>query len=153
MNILTVIKQGMLQNLKAMKGGQKQMWLRQHHAEVMAYRDEHGDEVTREHFNIKNDTAWQHILNPKAFNTNKIIRADVAIARAEIAEQKARDAEHQVRELRESYGQFVNEVADQLKAKFFVPLMQHTLQFSGAFESKPVHDPLQLSDITHKNST
>lgn len=128
-----------------MSGGEKQLWLRLHRDEVLAFFEAHGEVATRERYNIVKDTTWEHFLKGRQVRVSKLTKADRAIARAEIAEQGLRDVRHEVSELKDSYGRFVPLLADQITDKFFKPLLSGKIELPPELEYKPKPDPLRIT--------
>ena len=54
-NAVGRIRGKLMTDFSSMSGGTKQMWLRLHRAEVLAYFDAHGEAATRQEFNIVKD--------------------------------------------------------------------------------------------------
>lgn len=134
----------------SMSGGAKQLWLRLHRDEVMAFFEAHGEAAARERYNIRKDTTWEHFLKGRQVRVAKLTKADKAIARAEIAEQGLRDVKREVRALKDQYGRFVPLLADQITRKFFIPLMSGKVELPPELEYKPEPDPLDITDIPRK---
>ncbi len=137
-------------NWKALKGGEKNLALRQHKSEILAFYEQNGEQATRERYNIRKDTTWKHFLNGRQVRMAKLTKADKAIARAEIAEEGLRDVRREIRELKDQYGQFVPYLADEITRKFFVPLMSGKVELPPELEYKPSPDPLDLTGFRGK---
>ena len=135
--------------LQGLNGGSKQFWLRLHHSEVMAYYEAHGEAATREEFNIVKEETWQHILNPQRVHSPGLTKADRAIARVEITEAGFREVKREVRELKEQFGQFVPLMAEELKQKFFIPLLRGKISLPAAME-RELEDSMSLADFQRK---
>lgn len=130
-----------------LSGGRKQLWLKQHRVEVMAFYSANGPEATMQQFVMKQDTL-ERFLNPTVRRSNtKLSKADRATIRAQIAEEGLRDVRAEVRELKAMYNQFVPYLADELKEKFFKPLLTGKIELPPELEHKPRPDPLSLTDF------
>ena len=134
-----------------MKGGAKQKWLRLHRDEVITYFELHGEQATRDRYNILKDETWRRLLNPNTRQPkSKLTKADRAIARAEIAEEGLREVKREVGELKMQFGRFVPLVANQITEKFFVPLLSGKLELPPELVYKPGPDPLDMTNFDGK---
>ena len=137
-------------NWRSLKGGQKDLALRTHRAEILAYFEAHGEVATREWYNIRKNETWQHFLSPREVRHKMLTKADKAIIRSEIAEEGLREVKREVRDLKEQYGKFVPYLADEITRKFFVPLLSGKVELPKELEYKPAPDQLSLADFEGK---
>lgn len=130
-----------------LSGGTKQKWLRLHRSEILAYYEANGEVPTRERYHIVKDTTWHNFLHKSKPESGKLTRADKALSRAEIAEEGLREVK---KELKEAYSRFVPFLADEIKNKFFIPLLAGKIELPAELEYKPAPDPLGLADFDGK---
>lgn len=139
-------------NWKGLKGGSKNLALRQHRAEIMAYYRDNGEKATRKKYAIVSDTTWVNFLNPRKVTTTKLTKADRATHKAEIAEQGLREVKREVQDLKDRYSKFVPLVAEELNNKFFKPLLKGKIELPPELEYKEKPDPLRITNITMPRS-
>lgn len=134
--------------LGELKGGAKEMWLRQNKEEVMEYYEKNGAEATKRRYTLKPETLEAMLGNGrrKPFVT-PFTKTDKLELELEIANAGVKELRAEVAELKEQFGNFQQAVSEQLTKNFFLPLLQHGVELSDTFDMKPAPDRLSLRDF------
>jgi hypothetical protein len=133
--------------LRTLRAGEKAMWLNVHREEVLAYLAEHGDAETRRHYGLTNHSVleelskrWDAEAKHKKLSEAGYLRAEVAILAEDNSNLRA-----EIRDLKEQYGMFRENVGNQLAEKFFIPLMKAAIKLDPQLEVfKEPQDPLEV---------
>lgn len=88
------------QRVIGLSGGGKQLWLKQHRTEVLAYLSQNGPEATREQFLLKEDTL-ERFLTRREVDFDKMTKADRALAVSLTSIEMSRDNKQEISQLRQ----------------------------------------------------
>lgn len=127
---------------KGTKGGQKQLYLKQHRAEIIAFYRSFGSEEACRQYNMTEQTLKKLLNSPEPLNR----KDDRAVIIAQMAEARSVEIKKEVDDLKRQYSIFVDSVARQLLEKFFRPLLQQTIKLPAGLEWKP-DTMLKLDDL------
>jgi hypothetical protein len=112
------------------KGGKKQLFLKEHRSEILAYYRRFGVEDTCSRYNMMVETLEKLLRSPEPLN----LKDSRALTLAQIADKRSQAVSQDIERLKIQYSQFVEQVSDQLANKFFKPLLQNDL--GNDFDSK-----------------
>lgn len=132
---------------KGMRGGRKQMWLREHRALVLEYLNAYGPEETIKHFNMKRSTLDSLVNRVEPWNPTPFAKAEKALQQIEILREQVYDTNARQRYMEVQFGQFAETVSDQISRKFLAPLLRHTIKLPKSLEIEQKPDPLELSGL------
>lgn len=82
-----------------LNGGTKQLWLRQHHSEVLRYYHEYGPDSCMIRFNLRKRTMENFLVS--GHDAEKFTKSDKAIMIAKVAREDVAELRGEVRELRQ----------------------------------------------------
>lgn len=113
-----------------LKGGQKQMWLRQHRDEILEYMAKHNKGATMLKFGIAHPGTLDRLVKRETESEEKPTRFEVMKARglAETSLEMSRESQRELRDLKVALQGFVEGVGEQLALRFFLPLLQSVIQ-------------------------
>lgn len=137
-----------LEQFTKLRGGRKQIWLRQHRETILAFYNSFGEKETRKTFCLT-ETTMQSLVTPKANRQrfSQMSKADRALARAEISEVGLLELRKEVKELRQLFDHFQQSVGEQLLTKFFLPLLQSGIKVDKVLDKPEATDPLRIDNI------
>lgn len=137
-----------LEQFTKLRGGRKQMWLRQHRETILAFYNSFGEKETRKTFCLTEITL-QTLVTPKANSRrfSQMSKADRALARAEISEVGLLELRKELKELRQLFDHFQQSVGEQLLTKFFLPLLQSGIKVDKQLDTPETIDPLRIDNI------
>lgn len=133
---------------QGMKGGKKQLWLREHRALVLEYLNAYGTEATIKYFNMSRRTLDAFVSREEPFHPSPFAKADKALQQIEIIREQIYDTNARVRHMQGQFEQFTETVGDQLGRKFFTPLLRHVIKLPKSLEIEQKPDPLELAGLT-----
>lgn len=128
------------------KGGPKQKWIKEHEALILDYLSIFGAKDTMRRFNLKKTTVQRLEIegDRKRLPAND---KDIIIRRINDLSIHISETDKLVRELQTDYGQFVPEVADNIKHKFLEPLIRTVISLPPGYDAPEIPDPLKIEDI------
>ena len=157
-----------MDDIKNLIGGPKAMYIRNHRDTILEVLEVAGKEVAMQTFNLRESTLDRLITqsptryHQKQTNASEAkLRADTALSaieslgekldRFEIRVERLREDTQQnreaIRELKDLYGEFVNQVSGQISQTLILPLLQ-ALKIDADKVSLPERpDPLDVSFI------
>lgn len=134
--------------LAGLKGGPKQMWLRQHSEEVIDYYYKYGEDATINRFILTERTS-ETLLRIRGFYKNKpvvfhLTPLDKLETRLGISEENVRELRGEVAELKRAFALFQQGVANQITKKLLIPLLQQGIEPNPELEAWAGPNPLSL---------
>lgn len=150
-----IIRKGTLYNhlkryneLAGIKGGEKELWIRQNKTEILEYYDKNGIEATKNRYLLKSETLEALLGNGRRQPfVQPFTKMDKLELRIEQYRCDAQDLKREIAELREAFAGFQGQVAGQITKKFLLPLLQH-LQVDDTLGNKLPEDPLRLNILS-----
>lgn len=142
--------------LSGLRGGQKAMWLRLHHQEVLDYYQTNGVEATKREFHIFKDTTMDALLNDMGYSYQPyrgkpLDKPGELELRVQICLADNSELRQEIGELRQQFADFQQEVSEQLIDKFFKPLLQAGIQLDDSFKLKSRKDRLSLEGLSSQS--
>jgi len=132
---------------RKLKGGQKQLWLRENRQVVLDYMGKYGRSCTMLRFGIWRGESLDRLIEWEAEDELPVRQSEVRMASstARASLDLSKDAHIEIRKLKEAHQQFVYEVADRLQDTLFIPMLKVLLHFnSKAFDTE---DNLSLEEL------
>jgi len=130
--------------IKGMKGGKKQLYLKQNRTVIRSYYAKYGAEDTCVKYNMTIQT-----LEKLLKSSDPIPRKDDrAVMIAQIANERSLSVLRELEDLKKQYAGFVDSLSTQITEKFFKPLLQSKLELPAGLEVKE-DTRLKLSDMGH----
>jgi len=133
--------------IRSVSGGAKRMWIQKHREEIIDFVELRGRKAALKAFGLKEFTLDTLLASTKEPWKGNFTKADRALARVEITDQGLADLRRELRELREAFALFQENVSTQLTEKFFKPLLARAIQPGPGLEAKPTPDPLLIGDL------
>lgn len=134
------------------KGGVKEMLLRQRKDEVVEFYEKHGEAATRYEYTLKRETLEAVLTGgrrkPFVAPFSKVDRLELLV------EQYRYDAQNLGEKydvLLEAFLSFQAQVADRISEKFLLPLIQHGIEIDDNLVVKPRPDKLSLEGFNLDN--
>jgi hypothetical protein len=130
-------------DIKSLRGGKKQMFIREHYEEIMASYHRNGVEVTMRKYFLSPATMVKILRG----NKQPVMAGsgDRALDLAQMANLRSIETKKSVNELKHDYLRFQDTVSEDIRNKFLVPLMQLVIRIPPELEAKD--DRLRLSDV------
>ena len=125
-----------------LSGGKKQLFLKEHRAEIKAYYARYGAEETCRQYNMKTSTLESFLNSSEPLSR----KDDRAVLLAQIANERSLTVLREIDELKRQYSTFVDSVSTQITDKFFKPLLQSKLEIPPGLEVKE-DARLRLDDV------
>jgi len=128
-------------------GGAKLHWLRENRHLVLEYLAKHGLGTTMVRFGISHPDTLERLIKWESEEERPANSYEVRMARltADAAIETAKEAHVELRKLKQAQLNFVEDVADQLRDKFLVPLLR--LAFRLDTQPFKTESPLLLDGI------
>ena len=114
-----------------MTAGERQLFYRNHSSEIIDYCSRNGFQKTLEYYHMTTKTLTRMLVNGGYNSRNwrspnvDDSQNDTLLLRIQINEAAIAELRKEIRELKDVYSKFQEEVSNQLVRKFFTPLMQH----------------------------
>lgn len=153
-----IVKQGTIYDhikpvseLAGIKGGVKELWLRQNRKEIIEYFERNGEVATRNRYILKSQTLEALLSNGrrKPF-IPPFSKVDKLELRVEQYRCDAQDLRREIAELKEQFGNFQQTVSGQIAKGFLLPWLQHGIKLDTTFNMKPTPDILNLVGFNPK---
>ena len=120
----------MEKDISQMKSGERQLYYRNHYTEIIEYCRKNGFEKTLSYYHMRSGTLTKILINGE-YKGNRlspnvgISQNEMILLKTQINEAAIADLRKEIRELKDMYSKFQEEMSNQLVKKFFTPLMQH----------------------------
>ncbi|MFC2062475.1 hypothetical protein ACFLS8_00795 [Chloroflexota bacterium] len=134
--------------LKKLSGGEKQLWIKNNWAEIETYYERNGFEATCKKYRMKVITLERFLRNAKAKKTCQVCSTNDELTklRVEVLRSDVAGLRGEIRELKETYGLFIESVAEQVKLGLLIPLLRSSIKVPRELASKAIVDALRLDD-------
>lgn len=131
-----------------LRGGQKQMWLRQHRDEILEYMAKHNKGAAMLKFGIAHPGTLDRLVKRETESEQRPTRFEVMKAQglATTSLEMSRESQKQLRELKEAFQTFAESVGEQIASKFLLPLLHSVIQPPPGLELAP-DDRLNLETL------
>lgn len=137
--------------LVGLKAGPKHKWLEDHHGEVYAYYQLHGEKATMEEFGLRRVSTLEATLN---YKPNWKIREDekrfdhleILMMQTQAAVQQYH---HEQIETNRQFNEFQSAVANQITENFIKPLFSLVIKLPPGLEVEE-DDPLSLEKLRQR---
>lgn len=148
-----------IEELRGLRGGAKNLWIRCHKEEILNYCTRFGEERCRRHFGLNRDNILPELEHrPVKDKTTDILQEDFRFKRVEYGEyeilhQDVIALRNEVLELKRLFALFEDSISGQLVQKFFKPLLSRALSINSDLESiNNDVDPLDVRAILKQSS-
>lgn len=138
--------------LHGLKGGEKRLWLKIHHDEVLSYLDIHGQIETRRHFALASDYLLNELPKRDSYRPgpNDGIRIKpVDRDEFEYLHHEVIELRQEVHELKRLFSMFSDSVSLQIAKKFLAPMLSSMIDISPDMDMVKDEDsnPLNVRNL------
>lgn len=131
----------MEKDIRDMKSGERQLFYRTHYLEILEYCEEYGFKETITKYGMTENTLkkmldrGEYTGGRRSPNRN-MSKTEKLLLRSEINEEATQNLRKEVKDLKDTFMRFQDEVSNQVASKFFKPLIEH-LELSDGMTRNP----------------